>query len=142
MQFWKEHGGEDPMRLSPLNLAFIGDAVYETMVRERILIEGNRPVGVLHRDAVHYVRAQAQSSAYDALEAVLTEKEAQVLRRGRNCSTAHVPKSSSVMDYRRATAVEALLGYLYLCGEQERLEELVELIYHTIGREEEVIAVE
>lgn len=125
---WKERGGEAPSRLSPLSLAFIGDAVFETMVRERVLLRGNRPVGALHEETVRYVRAEAQSAAYDAVEAVLGEREAQVLRRGRNASGGAHPKHSSVMDYRRATAVEALIGYLHLSGEAERLREIVEII--------------
>lgn len=137
MQFWQEHGGGNPKHLSPLNLAFIGDAVYETMVRERLLLSGARPVGELHKAAVHYVCAQSQSAAYQALCGMLTEEETEILKRGRNASSSRTPKSSSVMEYRRATAVETLLGYLYLRGAQERLRELVDFIFGVLSPEAE-----
>ena len=105
------------------------------MVRERLLLTGAQPVQQLHAQAVRYVCAQAQSAAYDTLEGELSEEEAQVLRRGRNASAIRTPKSSSMMDYRRSTGVEALLGYLYLKGEDERLAELVEKIFTVIERE-------
>jgi ribonuclease-3 family protein len=120
--------------LNPLNLAFVGDAVYELMVRERLLRNGGLPMQELHGRAVRYVCAQAQSAAYDILCGELTEEEAQVLRRGRNSSAIRAPKSSSMMEYRRSTGVEALLGYLYLKGEDARLEELAEIIFEVIER--------
>lgn len=111
------------------------------MVRERLLLEGVQPVQRLHARAVRYVCAQAQSAAYDVLAGELSEEEAQVLRRGRNASAIRTPKSSSMMDYRRATGVEALLGYLYLKGEDRRLAELTEKIFAVIegeiGKEQE-----
>jgi len=133
---------ENPSRLSPLGLAFIGDAVFETMVRERVLRDGNRPVGELHERTVRFVRAEAQSSAYEAVEAVLDEKEAEILRRGRNASGSQHPKHSSVIDYRRATAVEALIGYLHLAGEEERLREIVEIICRTVEGKEAALVLE
>lgn len=131
--FWQEHECGNPARLSPLSLAFVGDAVYEVFVRERILAQGNRPVNGLHREAVQFVCAGAQSLAYEALEEVLDEREMQILKRGRNSSSVRPPKSSSAIEYRRATAVEALMGYLYLNGEKERLEQLMEVCFKTIA---------
>lgn len=123
--------------MSPLSLAFIGDAVYEVMARGRVLGGGNRPVNDLHRETVAFVCAHAQSIAYDALLPVLTQREAEILRRGRNSSSVKPPKNSTVIEYRRATAVEALLGYVYLSGDRGRLEELAEVIFSAIaGREE------
>lgn len=139
IRYAQAEGRENPKRLSPLNLAFIGDAVYEVMVRERLLLEGGQPVQQLHQRTVRYVCAQAQSAAYGVLEGELSEEEAQVLRRGRNANTIRSPKSSSMMDYRRATGVEALLGYLYLKGEDERLRELVEKIFSVIEEMQEGI---
>ena len=126
----------DPRLLSPLALAFVGDGVYELLVRERLLDGGTMPVGKLHQRAVAQVRAAAQSRAYQALQGRLTEEEAAILRRGRNAHGTRPPRSSDPADYRRATAVEALFGYLYLCGRLERVQELFELICRLCPTEE------
>lgn len=109
----------DPRTLSPLALAFVGDGVYELLVRERLLCEANRPVNELHKAAVAAVRAEAQSAAMEALLPLLTEEEEAVFRRGRN---AHTARSGS--DYHRATGLEALFGYLYISGNIDRVREL------------------
>lgn len=127
-----ETASGSPKSLSPLNLAFVGDAVFEALVRERLVREGNRPVKELHRLSVSYVCAAAQSRCYEAIEERLTEEERAILRRGRNANAAHSSKSSSVIDYRRATAVEALLGFLHLSGERGRLLELVDIMMQTL----------
>ncbi len=105
--------------LSPLALAFVGDGVYSLMVRERLLSEANRPVNDLHRLAVAQVRAEAQSAAMERLLPLLSEEEAAVFKRGRNAHTAR-----SGADYHRSTGLEALFGYLYLCGRIDRVREL------------------
>lgn len=105
-------------------------------MRDRLLLMGGAPMQQLHAQAVRYVCAQAQSAAYGALEGALSEEEAQVLRRGRNASAIRTPKHSSMIDYRRATGVEALLGYLYLKGEDGRLSELAERIFAAIEQGE------
>ncbi len=105
--------------VSPLNLAFVGDAVYEIMVRERLVCLANRPNKELHQLAVKQVRAEAQAAALDKIFPQLTEQEASVYRRGRN---AHTARSGG--DYHKATGFEALFGYLYLSGQTERLQEL------------------
>lgn len=105
--------------VSPLNLAFVGDAVYEIMVRERLVCLANRPNKELHQQAVKQVRAEAQAAALDKIFPLLTEQEASVYRRGRN---AHTSRSGG--DYHKATGFEALFGYLYLSGQTERLQEL------------------
>ena len=128
----------DPRALSPVALAFMGDAVFELMVRRRLLLGGGMPAHKLHRQSVKKVSAVAQALAYDALLPQLTEREQDILRRGRNANTSRVPKSCSPEQYRKATAIEALFGYLYLSGEAMRLEELFGLIYDTIAREEQV----
>jgi ribonuclease-3 family protein len=110
-------------------LAFIGDGVFELLVRERLISEGNRPAHKLHGLAVKKVRASAQASAYHALEPVLTEDESVVLKRGRNANTSRVPKSCAPEEYRKATGVEALFGWLWLSGKTERVIELFAMIY-------------
>ncbi|HHV50585.1 MAG TPA: ribonuclease III [Clostridiales bacterium] len=106
----------DVRTLSPLTLAFVGDGVYELMVREMLASQANRPNGELHKLSVNLVRAEAQSAAMETLLPLLTEQEEAVYRRGRN---AHTQRSGS--DYHRATGLEALFGYLYLTGNIERL---------------------
>lgn len=107
--------------LSPLNLAFIGDCVYEMLVREMLVEEANRPVNDLHRESVKYVSAKAQTEAFKKIEPLLTQEETAVFKRGRNAKTGHQPKSASVGEYHCATGVEALFGYLYLTGNDERI---------------------
>lgn len=111
----------DPRQLSPLNLAFIGDCVYEMQVRCHLVALANRPVNDLHRESVKFVSAKAQTAAFARMEPLLTEEELAVFKRGRNAKTGHQPKS--------ATGVEALFGYLYLTGQTERIEELFAIIF-------------
>lgn len=114
--------------LSPATLAFYGDSVYERMVRRRIVSEGSRPSNELHRRSVEWVRASFQAAAYDRLLPLLSEEEGELLRRGRNATGLKAPRSSNSAEYHRATAVEALFGYLSLIGEEARLEALFEEI--------------
>lgn len=113
---------------SPQALAFLGDAVYEILVRERIVHRANMPVNKLHLQAVEQVRASYQSKAYAVVEPVLTEEELAVLKRGRNISSIKPPKNGTMQDYRRATGLECLFGYLYLKGEIQRINELFLMI--------------
>ena len=114
----------DPKQLSPVTLAFVGDGVFELLVRERLLAKGSMPANKLHGLAVQLVKASAQAKAYPVLEQLLTPEEQDILRRGRNANTSKVPKSCSPDDYRKATALEALFGFLYLKGDIARVEEL------------------
>lgn len=109
--------------ISPLNLAFVGDGVYDLMVRERLVCLANRPNKELHQLAVQQVRAEAQAAALDKLLPILSEEEAAVYRRGRN---AHTSRSGG--NYHKATGLEALFGYLYLSGRVDRVRELFALI--------------
>ncbi len=118
----------NPKQLSPLNLAFIGDCVYEMLVRESLVAKANRPVNDLHRLSVNYVSAKAQTQAYDKIKDLLTEEEEAVFKRGRNAKVGHNPKSATQGEYHIATGVEALFGYLYLSGETERIKELFGII--------------
>ena len=117
-----EAADETALRMmSPVTLAFIGDAVFSLLVREYLIRQGITRADTLHRESVAYVRAGAQACAVERLQPVLTQEERDVLRRGRNANTTHVPKNANPIDYRNATGLEALFGYLYLGGRRERL---------------------
>lgn len=116
----------DPRVLSPLTLAFVGDAVFELMVRESVVCTANQPAGKLHSLSVKMVKASAQASAAKRILPLLTESELSVYKRGRNAHPSHTPKNADVADYRAATGLEALFGFLYLKGEKQRLSELFE----------------
>ena len=119
-------------QLSPLTLAFLGDAVFELHVRERLAEKGSAPVGALHRRAVNVVCAKAQSVAAELLLPLLTEEELTIYKRGRN-SHSSVPKTADPSEYRSATGLEALFGYLHLCGDRQREAELFETVWKEIG---------
>ena len=118
--------------LSPLALAFTGDAVFSLYIREMLVCEANRPVGQLHKLSVNWVKAEAQSKGMHAILPLLTEKETEVFKRGRNAHTSHTPKNQSGCDYHYATGFEALVGYLYLKDETERLNELLNEVIKAI----------
>lgn len=113
---------------SPLVLAYIGDAVYEILVRQYIVSRGNAPVNVLNRDARRIVNAGAQSEAYEKIKDMLTEEETAVYKRGRNAKSHTAAKNQTITDYRRATGIEALFGYLYIEGQNDRMSELFNVI--------------
>ena len=115
----------DPKLLSPLALAFVGDGVYDLFVRERLVCEANRPVKKLNEEKVSIVRCSSQAKLVEKLMPILTEEELDVLKRGRNAHTQHIQKNATSADYHSATALEALLGYLYLAGRIERIRELL-----------------
>ena len=123
---------ENPAGLSPVTLAFMGDAIFELMVRERLIIGGGMPAGKLHQASVRKVKAAAQALAYLAVLDAASQTEREILRRGRNVSLSRMPKSCTPDEYHKATALEALLGYLYLSKKQHRLEEIFELINEQI----------
>lgn len=118
----------NPRQLSPLNLAFVGDCVYEMLVRETLVCNANRPVNDLHRESVKFVSAKAQTDAFEKIRDYLTEEETAQFKRGRNAKTGHSPKSATDAQYHTATGVEALFGYLYLNDHFERIRELFEII--------------
>ena len=113
---------------SPLALAFLGDSVYEILVREYLEREANRPAAKLHEQKIQLVCAAFQAQAIDRLIPLLTEEETAVYKRGRNANNT-VPRHTSAQDYHKATGLEALFGYLHLLGEQARLEELFAAIF-------------
>lgn len=112
---------------SPLVLAYMGDAVYELYVRQMLVNKANTQVDKLHKSAIQIVKAEAQCEAFRKIESILTEKEMAVFKRGRNTKSS-VPKHSSVVEYRTATGLEALIGYIYISGDTERLNYIMNLI--------------
>lgn len=119
----KEFTTKEARLLNPLQLALIGDAVYELFIRNYILANNiELTAHKIHVKAIGYVKAKSQSTIMHSLEEELTEEESYIFKRGRNTKSATVPKNADVRDYRMATGFEALVGYLYLIGDTERLE--------------------
>ncbi len=112
---------------SPLTLAYIGDGIYELIIRTILVKQGNCPVNQLHKKASSLVKAAAQSAMIKKLEPVLTQEEQGVYRRGRNAHSSTMAKNASMSDYRRATGFEALMGYLYLKEDYTRMVKLVRM---------------
>lgn len=113
---------QNARHMPPLILAYIGDAVYELKVREHLLKSGKVKMAELHSAAVAYVNAERQSMLYTQIEPLLTDEERDVFRHARNAKSGHQPPHVPVAAYRRATGVEALIGYLHLTGAEDRLE--------------------
>ncbi|QSX08122.1 Mini-ribonuclease 3 [Alkalibacter rhizosphaerae] len=112
---------------NPVSLAFMGDAIYESHVRRYVVLHHPRmKSGDLHRICIRYVKATAQSMAVGVLRSEFTEDENMIFRRGRNASSPSPPKNTPIVDYKRSTGLEAVFGYLFLTGDLNRLEELIE----------------
>lgn len=114
---------------SPLNLAFVGDGVFELLVRQRLVEHCRLAPGKLHSLGVKYVSAKGQNRALNLLESLLTEDEQAVVRRGRNASKATVSKHATAQEYRASTGFEALFGWLYLTNQNQRIEQLFNAIW-------------
>ena len=112
-------------QLSPLVLAYIGDSIFDLVVKTKIVTAGNTQVNKMNRAASSIVKAESQSKMIGYLEDKLTEEEGSVYKRGRNAKSYTSAKNASISDYRRATGFEALMGYLYLSGQYERMCELI-----------------
>ena len=110
---------------NPLTLAFIGDSVYETIVRTMVVSKGNKSVNALAKDKNKLVNAKTQSRIAEILTEYYTEEEADIYRRGKNAKTANHSKSAAYSEYHRATGLEAVFGYLYLTGKLDRCLELL-----------------
>lgn len=119
---------DNPIEYSALTLAYIGDCVYELYVRNHLISDGNRKVNDLHKAATKYVRAAAQAEFYHKIEGILTEDEDAAFKRGRN-TKSRPPKNADVIDYKIATGVEALVGYLYIKKDISRISELMEYLF-------------
>lgn len=113
--------------LSPLVWAYVGDAIYETFIRVNLVNGSNAKPHKLHIESIQYVKAKAQADILKKLQDTLTEKEQEIVKRGRNVQNHHVAKNANVADYAMSTAFEALIGYLYLTKQDERLKEVLEL---------------
>jgi ribonuclease-3 family protein len=118
---------EDIDMLSPLQLAYIGDAVYELLVRT-YLLQNKLPVNKLHKATIEYVKAKAQANIIHMLEDTLSEEEQTIVKKGRNAKSHTIPKNANMIDYKYATGFEALIGYLYLKRRDERISEMFEMI--------------
>lgn len=128
-------GDVDIRTYSPLTLAYIGDAIYDLVIRTIVVERGNCSANNLHKKAVSYVNAKVQARMIEALEEILTQEEVAVYHRGRNAKSHTAAKNASIIEYRKATGLEALFGYLYLQGRQERMLYLVKEAIARIGME-------
>ncbi len=116
---------QQPAGLSPALLAYVGDAVFEVYVRTLLAAECAGSMDAIHNRAVNCVKAEAQARMLRHIEDMLNEQERDMIRRGRNSKAGHVPKHAAVMDYRYSTGFESLIGFLYLGGEEQRLNEIL-----------------
>lgn len=121
----------DVATYSPLALAYIGDGIYDLVIRSIVVGKGNTKASRLHQTTSHLVKAHTQATMMETLTPMLTEEETEIYRRGRNAKSPTMAKNATMSDYRRATGFEALMGYLYLTDQFERILELVkEAIRH------------
>lgn len=124
-------GKVDVRTYSPLVLAYIGDAVYEVVIRTKVINHGSMQVNKMHKKSSSLVKAETQASLIKVLEEELTEEELAAFKRGRNAKSVSTAKNASVIDYRMATGFEALIGYLYLSEQYERM---ITLISHGLEK--------
>ena len=113
--------------LSPLNWAYVGDSVYELYVRTYLLNTTRLKPHKLHIESIKYVKAQAQAKILEKIMENLTEDEKEIVKRGRNTENHHLPKNATVQEYMYSTAFEALIGYLYLTKQDDRLKEILKM---------------
>jgi ribonuclease-3 family protein len=123
-------------QLSPLALALVGDSVFDLFIRSRLAMRKNESAHKMHVRAISYVSAGAQSKIANELYGILNDEEKAIFRRGRNSKSATIPKNADVLEYRRATAFEAVLGYLHLLNKQVRLNELLNIAAEVIEKED------
>ncbi len=129
--------GSDPKQYSPLSLAFIGDSIYGAVAKSVVVLRGNCPANTLDSKAVKYIKAVSQAKAADCMieAGVFTDEEMAVYKRGRNAKSPTVAKNAPVGDYRKATGLEAVVGYVYLKGDTDRVVELVRTAIEAIEDE-------
>lgn len=125
--FNRNKGIEEVNQMSPLTWAYVGDCVYELYIRTKLVDTTKLKPHELHIKSVKYVKAKAQAETLKKLETILTEEEKEIVRRGRNTQTHHIAKNASMQDYMYATAFEALIGYLYLTKQDNRLFEIMKM---------------
>lgn len=123
----------DIQTYSPLTLAYIGDCIFDVVIRSVVVLRGNRAVNGLHKSTSHIVKAKTQAEMIEALCPELTQEELAVYRRGRNAKSHSSAKNASLGDYHKATGYEALVGYLYLTGQLDRAIMLMKLGLDRVG---------
>ena len=123
--------------LNPQSLAFVGDAVFSLFIRQKIVVSSDLRPTQEHRLTTDFVKAGGQSKIINTIEAILTDEEKHLYKRARNYKTNNVAKNAKVIDYKKATGFEALIGYLYLIGNYARMNELMELGYNAIDQKEQ-----
>ncbi len=128
-------GETDIRSYSPLTLAYIGDGIYDLIIRSAVVGHGNLPASKLHKKVTEYVNAAAQAAMIEAILENLSEEEEAIYKRGRNAQSFTKAKNASTGDYRKATGFEALMGYLYLQGRTERAIELTRLALKKLNME-------
>jgi ribonuclease III family protein len=138
MMIYEQNETIDEKQLNGLVLAYMGDAVYETYVRQLLLKTGRIKPNQLHRTATKYVSAKSQAAILKELvnQDFLSEEEMSIVRRGRNAKSGTIPKNTDVQTYRHSTAFEALVGYLFLQNNKTRLEEILEYVFDVIMSKE------
>ena len=117
-----------------LTLAYIGDAVYELKIREYLLSLGETTVNEMHSNAIKYTSAKSQAAIINHMMPFFTNEEEEIFKRGRNSGGTHKPKNASLSDYHKATGFEAVIGYLYLIKNNERIDELIEKSIHFLNQ--------
>ena len=122
----------NPNQISPLSLAYIGDAVYEVYIRSYIMHDVNMPVSKLHKASTRFVSAKAQASIFHKIENLLSEDEIAVFKRGRNAHSYTSAKNADIIDYRISTGFEAMIGYLYVKKDNHRLKEIISMCIEAV----------
>lgn len=117
---------QDVNMLSPLVWAYVGDSVYEMFIRTHLVNTSNAKPHKLHMESIKYVKAKAQADILKSLQEKLSDEEKDIVRRGRNTENHHVAKNANLADYAQSTGFEALIGYLYLTKQDQRLREILE----------------
>ena len=125
---------EEPSRVAALTLAYIGDAVYEVIIRTVVISHGDRSINAINKENIGLVNAATQAALSEVLSEDMTEEENAQFRRGRNAKSTTAAKNASVADYRKATGFEAMIGFLYLSGRMERAVELCKLGLEKLGK--------
>ena len=125
--FNRENKKEEVDLMSPLIWAYVGDSVYELYIRTYLVNTTKLKPHKLHVESIKYVKAGAQANILDRIKDSLTEKEQEIVKRGRNAENHHLPKNATVQEYMYSTAFEGLIGYLYLTKQDERLKEILEM---------------
>ena len=127
----------DVREYSPLTLAYIGDSIYDVVIKSLVVNKGNKQVQKMHKETSSYVQASTQSLMMRTIQEVLTDEERAVYKRGRNAKSVSPAKNQSITDYRRATGFEALMGYLYLTKQWKRMIDLIRVGLDSLDKAEQ-----